>query len=166
MLGAILGHKDEPLLGSICAALFFAVTWRALICGVHIDPGGIKVVGFFVTRRLPWADIERFAVLPRGSYPWIAHVIVKGRHRPLPITGIGAGRGEKRRPQVQRRVDELNELRRSGGRRIPTRAREYCSRAISAASNVPRHTRDTAAPRGVVANAKSPAFAGLSKWAV
>ena len=50
---------------------------------------GIKVVGLFVLRRFRWDEIDHFAVLPLGGYPYVGHVVLRDG-RKVGTYGIGS----------------------------------------------------------------------------
>ena len=84
--------------------------WRAWVDGIHVDTDGVTVAGFLVSRRVAWNDIDHFAVLPLGDYPWVGHMVLRDG-RKLGTYGIGApGRPQRDRYrlQVQEPVDERN----------------------------------------------------------
>jgi len=109
VLALIPGRAE--IAGYVCAPLFAAWTWPAWRMGVRVDTEGVKVTGYLVTKRVYWRDVERFAVLPAGPYPYVGHLIRTGGRRPIVIMGISTGRGktEKHRLEAQRPIDELNE---------------------------------------------------------
>jgi hypothetical protein len=96
------------------APLLLVMSWRAWTAGIHVEADGVKVVGFLLSRRFRWEEIDRFEVLPLGGYPYVGHVVLRdGRH--VGTYGIGApvrpkSKAEQFRLQVQRPVDELNQL--------------------------------------------------------
>jgi hypothetical protein len=90
------------------------MSWRAWIAGIHIEADGVKVVGFLLSKRFRWEEVDHFEVLPLGRYPYVGHVVLRdGRH--VGTYGIGAparpkSKAEQFRLQVQRPVDELNQV--------------------------------------------------------
>lgn len=96
------------------APLFLLMTWRIWVTGIHVEASGIKVVGFLLSRRFSWQEIDHFAVLPLGGYPYVGHVVLRSG-RQVGTYGIGApgrpqSKAEQFRRQVQGPVDELNQL--------------------------------------------------------
>ena len=96
--------------GYVLAPLFALWTWPAWLMGVRVDDSGVKVTGYLLTKRIPWPDVERFAVMPAGNYPYVGHVIRTNGRRPVVIMGISTGRGksEKHRLEAQKPIDQLN----------------------------------------------------------
>jgi len=105
---AVTGNAH--LAGGIIAAILLLATWRMWTAGVRTEHSGVKIVGFLVTKRVAWDDIDHFAVLPLGRYPWVGHVLLRdGRDLPcLAISAASRPRTERRRLQVQRPIDALN----------------------------------------------------------
>lgn len=98
--------------GFVFAPLCLVLTWRFWIWGVHIEPNGPKVCGLVVTRHVAWADVDRFAVLPAGRYPYVGQLIRKGHQPPIVILAISSSGGETEgaRGRAQGPVDQLNEI--------------------------------------------------------
>ena len=110
VVSAVLPGKAQ-VVGYIFTPFFLLVAWRLWTGGIRTERGGVKVVRFFQTRHVAWDDIDHFAVLPLGNYPWVGHVVLRNGHR-LPRLAIAAAarpRTERRRLQVQRPIDELNQ---------------------------------------------------------
>lgn len=108
VLAVVPGNAE--VVGYVFAPVCFLVAWRMWNVGAHVGSEGVKVVGLFLTRRVPWADIERFDVLPTAQYPYVGHIIRKDS-RPVMIIAISTARGktEKHRRTVQAPIDRLNE---------------------------------------------------------
>jgi hypothetical protein len=99
--------------GITLAATSTVMTWRSWVAGIRIEPTGIKVVGFLLSRRFAWDKVDHFAVLPLGGYPYVGHAVLRGGLQ-VGMYGLGApGRpkssAERFRLQVQGPVDQLNE---------------------------------------------------------
>ncbi len=97
------------------AVLFLAWAWRQWNLGVHLEVGGVRVVGFWRSVAVPWESIDRFDVSPHGRYPFAGYVILNSGRQPILIMAIGSAarpksRLEHFRRQVQRPVDELNQV--------------------------------------------------------
>lgn len=89
------------------------MTWRAWILGVYVEQDGVKIVQYVTTKRVAWEDIDHFAVLPAGNYPFAGQIVIRGRSRPLVIAGMGAAarpNPDAKRLQVQKPIDELNAI--------------------------------------------------------
>jgi len=100
--------------GFIGAPLFLLMAWRAWTAGIHVEADGVKIVGFLASRRVRWGDVDHFAVLPLGNYPFVGHVVLRDG-RQFGTYGISAAarpksKAEQFRLQVQGPVDELNEV--------------------------------------------------------
>lgn len=112
VLAAVPGNSRG--LGFVMAPLLLLMTWRAWVTGIHVEADGVKVVGFFLPRRFRWDEIDHFAVLPLGGYPYVGHVILRDG-RKVGTYGIGApgrpkSKADQFRLQVQRPVDELHQV--------------------------------------------------------
>ena len=84
-------------LGFVLAPLLLVMSWRAWVVGIHVEAGGVKVVGFLLSKRFRWDEIDHFAVLPLGGYPHVGHVVLRNG-RQVGTYGIGApGRPKSRR---------------------------------------------------------------------
>jgi hypothetical protein len=96
--------------GGIFATILLLAAWRMWTAGIHTEHGGIKIVAFLRTSRVAWDDIDHFAVLPLGQFPWVGHVVLRdGRCLPcLAISAAARPRTERRRLQVQGPIDALN----------------------------------------------------------
>lgn len=96
---------------SLFAALLLICTWRAAVVGIHIVPGGVKVVSSFKTTRLSWEEIDRFTLAPRGPYPLTGHVILRDG-RDIWCVGLDAGRRPTAwsRKQAEEPIAQLNSL--------------------------------------------------------
>ena len=113
VVGVIPGNAQIFCAGF--AVVLVLMAWRYWNLGVHLEAGGVKLFGFFRSTRVSWESIDRFDVLPRGIYPYVAHLIRNDGHQPMPVMGLGAparpkSRLESFRSQVQRPVDELNRV--------------------------------------------------------
>jgi hypothetical protein len=101
-------------LGFVMAPLLLLMTWRTSVMGIYVEADEIKVVGFCLSRRFRWDEVDHFAVLPLGGYPYVGHVVLRDG-RKVGTYGIGApgrpkSRAEHFRHQVQQPVDELNQV--------------------------------------------------------
>lgn len=112
VLAAVPGGGQTA--GLVLAPVFLLLTWRTWVVGIHVTADGVQVVGFLVSRRFRWDEVDHFAVLPLGGYPYVGHVVLHDG-RKIGTYGIGApGRPKSKavqfRRQVQQPVDELNQL--------------------------------------------------------
>jgi hypothetical protein len=68
VLAAVPGGGQTA--GLVLAPVFLLLTWRTWVVGIHVAADGVKVVGFLVSRRFRWDEVDHFAVLPLGGYPY------------------------------------------------------------------------------------------------
>lgn len=108
---AVLPDRIRPI-GYVGAPLLLLLAWRLWIAGIHTDNGGVSVVGFLSSKRFTWDEIDHFAVLPFGQYPYVGHVVLRdGRHVPsLAIASPARPRSERLRVEVERPIDDLNRV--------------------------------------------------------
>jgi hypothetical protein len=99
------------VVGYIFTPIWLVGTWRVWRLGVHIEAGGIRVVGSLFSRKVAWKDIDHFEVRPWLRYPYQGHVVLRGGRAPIPILAISAGgrKNELHLRQVQEPIDRLNE---------------------------------------------------------
>jgi len=76
------------------------------------------VVNLFSTKRIAWADVERFSLAPRPGV-WGGCVIRKGGQPSVPLNGFAPSKPatQQYKLEAQRQIDELNAelvLRREG----------------------------------------------------
>lgn len=109
VLAAVPGKAE--IVGIISAPILLLMTWRFWICGARVEENGVKVCDWWSTKRIAWADIDKFTLEPSGGYPYVGRILRKDRHRPVVIVGISTGRRktEKHRLQAQAPIDLLNE---------------------------------------------------------
>ena len=53
----------------LLGVLGFGVGLRCALSAIHVEPGGVRVVNPFSSRRIAWADIERFTLDRWGLLP-------------------------------------------------------------------------------------------------
>lgn len=105
---AIVPGRAQPV-GYIFAPLCALLTWRLWMLGAHVEPAGVKVVGYLFSKRTPWEEIDRFEVQPFQNYPYAGHIILRnGDERLIPGLEVGRPKTERGRQKVQQKVDELN----------------------------------------------------------
>jgi hypothetical protein len=105
VLAVLPGRTEIPAI--IWTPIWVIGTWRAWQRGVHLGKGGVTVVGLLATKRIPWTDIERFALMPAGRYPNVGHVVRSNGRPAVPVLAILASRD---RPEdAQRTIDTLND---------------------------------------------------------
>jgi hypothetical protein len=95
----------------IMAALVLLMACRMWVADIRVGPDGVKVGSLLRSRKVPWSDVERFAVMPLGRYPYVGCVVLRdGRKFGTFGLSTSAGHSEGRRLHVQRPIDELNEI--------------------------------------------------------
>jgi hypothetical protein len=95
----------------VAGALLLLAAWRAWGAGIRVGTDGVKVATLLLSRRVPWSDIDRFAVMPLGRYPYVGFVVLRdGRKFGTFGLSTSAGQSERKRLHVQRPIDELNEI--------------------------------------------------------
>jgi hypothetical protein len=109
VLAAVPGPAEA--VGYVFAPLWLIATWRGWRLGVHVEADGVKVVGFFASKRVPWNDIDRFELRPWQRYPYVGHVVLSGPRSAIPIAAIttAGGANDRHRRQAQEPIDRLNE---------------------------------------------------------
>lgn len=97
--------------GFVFAPLFLLMTWRVWNAGIHVESDGVKIVTVFLSRRVRWQDIDHFAVMPFGRYPYVGHVVLLDG-RKLGTFGLATSsrRTEANRLRVQWPIDQLNRI--------------------------------------------------------
>jgi hypothetical protein len=101
--------------GSVAAyvigALLLVVAWRMWIAGFRVEADSVKVVTLFRSRRVSWSEIDHFAVMPLGTYPYVGYVVLRDG-RKFGTFGLSASsrKAEANRLRVQRPVDALNQV--------------------------------------------------------
>ena len=63
--------------GLVVAALLLALAWRMSMVGIQVGDGGVTVATLFLSRRVLWSDIDHFAVLPLGQFPYVGYVVMR-----------------------------------------------------------------------------------------
>jgi hypothetical protein len=103
---AILPGRGQ-IVGWIFVPVLALTTWRQWNLGAHIDSVGVKIVGYLVSRRVPWGDIDHFEVRPWNGYPCVGHLV--GRNgRAIQIVGISASK--RHRPVAEAPIYELDQV--------------------------------------------------------
>jgi len=76
---------------------------------MQIGAQDVKVVTFFATRRVPWSEIDHFAVMPLGRYPYVGYVVRRDGQK-LPTFGLSTSSWAREGASLQRPIDELNKV--------------------------------------------------------
>ncbi|HWE10855.1 MAG TPA: hypothetical protein VG325_16000 [Solirubrobacteraceae bacterium] len=103
---AIFAHKGH-VAGAVGAALLALISWRMWNVGMQVGAQGVKVVTFLGTRRVAWGEIDHFAVMPLGRYPYVGYVVRRDGQK-LPTFGLSTSTWARDGASVQRPIDELN----------------------------------------------------------
>jgi hypothetical protein len=97
--------------GFALAALLLVTTWRAWEWGIHLEADRVTIHGFLRADRFGSDEVDHFAVLPLGPYPYAAHVVLQDG-RTFGSYAICAGsprsKADRVRQPVQDQVDALN----------------------------------------------------------
>jgi hypothetical protein len=97
--------------GMVIAALLLALAWRMSMVGIQVGDGGVRVVTLFLARRALWNDIDHFAVLPLGRFPYVGYVVMRdGRKFGTFGLSTSSRKTDQNRLQIQRPIDELNRV--------------------------------------------------------
>jgi hypothetical protein len=110
-LVAILGSTSAGrVFGLVFGVLWATWTFRLFRMGAYPRVDGVKIVGFFFSRSVPWGDIDHFAVLPAGRYKTVGHFVRAGHHQPIPIFAISPGSWWGKDPvgRAEAQIDGLN----------------------------------------------------------
>lgn len=91
------------------AAVMLLLAWRAWMVGIRVSSDGVTIANVVLSRRVPWDDIDHFAVMPMGRHPYVGHVVLRDG-RSFGTLGIASSprQNEAGRLRVQRPIDELN----------------------------------------------------------
>jgi hypothetical protein len=93
----------------VIAAIVLLMAWRMWHTGIQVRTEGVRVVTLLLSRRVAWEDIDHFAVLPLGRYPYVGFVVLRSG-RKFGTFGLSTSTwaGEQGRANIQRPVDALN----------------------------------------------------------
>jgi hypothetical protein len=93
----------------IIGGMLLVLAWRLWVAGIQVTGDGVKVGTLFLSRRVSWHDIDHFAALPLGRYPYVGCVVLRdGRKFGTFGLSTSAFETEANRLRVQRPIDELN----------------------------------------------------------
>jgi hypothetical protein len=98
--------------GWVAGPLFLVAAWRMWASGIRVGDAGVRMVSYFGSRQVGWDEIDHFAVLPLGQYPYVGHVVLSdGRTIGcLALAAPGWPKRESSRLKVQEPIDELNQI--------------------------------------------------------
>jgi hypothetical protein len=85
---------------------------RMVFVGIRPRANSVVVATFFGSRSVKWEDIDHFAVMPLGRYPYVGTVVCR-TGRKLQTFGLSTSAwqgGEKSRTRIERPIDELNKV--------------------------------------------------------
>jgi hypothetical protein len=110
-----VASKHNRAAGAIVALVAACSCIRLWRSGARVEPDAVVIVGYLMSRRVPWSDIERFEVRPNGQWPYAGFLIRRSSSRPLLISALAAAGRPKsklddRRQAVQGSIDELNKV--------------------------------------------------------
>jgi hypothetical protein len=96
------------LVGGIAMLL---LAWRMWMVGIRALADSVVVATFVGSRRFAWSEVDRFAVMPLGRYPYVGYVVLRdGRKFGTFGLSTSVRQNEKNRRRVQGPVDELNQV--------------------------------------------------------
>lgn len=77
--------------------------------GIQLRPESVRIVTFYMSRRVAWGEIDHFAVLPLGRYPFVGFVVLRGG-RKYGTFGLSTSSwaGDRGQAKIQLAIDELN----------------------------------------------------------
>jgi hypothetical protein len=107
---ALSRHTGARVFAGLDAVVCCVLAWRMWLIGTYVEPSAVRVVNYLRTIRVPWAEIEHFAALPAGQYPYVGHIIRKQGRAPVVMMGIESSpdESEENRRRVQAAIDPLN----------------------------------------------------------
>jgi hypothetical protein len=95
----------------VIAALLLALAWRMSMVGIQVGDGSVRVATLLLSRRVLWSDIDHFAVLPLGRFPYVGYVVLRdGRKFGTFGLSTSSCKTDQNRRQIQRPIDELNRV--------------------------------------------------------
>jgi hypothetical protein len=105
---AISGGRGAVVM-AIFAAVLALLAGRMSIVGIQVHATGVTVATAFYSRSVAWDEIDHFAVLPVGRFPYVGSVVLRDGRR-LSTFGLStsARKSETNRVRVQQAIDELN----------------------------------------------------------
>ena len=110
MLGLVARVAGPARLPATVAALVLLVAaWRLWNAGIQVGPKGVKVVALFLSRHVPWSEIDHFTARPLGRLPYAGQVVLRDGKR-FGTLGLATPvrSTEQNRLGIQRRIDRLN----------------------------------------------------------
>jgi hypothetical protein len=82
--------------------------WMA---GIHPDAHGMKIVTVFLSRQASWSEMDHFAVMPLGRFPYVGYVVLRDKRKFVTFgLSTSSRRTEANRLKVQRQIDEVNRV--------------------------------------------------------
>jgi hypothetical protein len=105
---AILSQRGHVAAAAI-AAILALMTWRTWNAGIQVEQDGVKVAPTLASRKVPWPEIDRFAVPPLGRHPYVGHVALRdGRRFGTFGLSTSSRKTEHNCLAIQRSIDNLN----------------------------------------------------------
>jgi hypothetical protein len=95
----------------VVAGITLLAAGRMWTTGIRVQADGVTVGAFVISRRVSWSEIDHFAVMPLGRYPYVGYVVLRdGRKFGTFGLATSADETEGNRLRVQRPIDELNSI--------------------------------------------------------
>jgi hypothetical protein len=103
----------EPLVKLLVVIPHLMLAWffvhRFAGTGAYFNTDGLRIQRIFSTEFVPWRDVRRFSLQPRGARTMTCHVETEGG-RLIWIEGIGPERREQFSPEVEAIILHMNRL--------------------------------------------------------
>ena len=111
VFAAVTSHEGARVFGWVTAVVCLGIARRMWRVGIYVEPTGVMVVNYFWTSRVPWGDIDRFALRPAGQYPYVGHILRSNGGRRVVIAGIETppGESEEHRLAAEAAIYPLNQ---------------------------------------------------------
>jgi hypothetical protein len=82
-----------------------------VMVGIRAVADGVVVATFVGSRHFVWSEVDRFAVMPLGRYPYVGYVVLRdGRKFGTFGLSTSVRQNEDNRLRVQGPIDELNQI--------------------------------------------------------
>ena len=95
----------------VIAGVVLLAALRMWMSGIRVEADGVKIASVFLSRRVSWGEIDHFAVMPLGRFPYVGYVVLRdGRKFGTFGLSTSSRQSDANRLQVQRPIDELNRI--------------------------------------------------------